>query len=237
MRTIKMLLLSLVILLFSQCGDGNDKKVGEGEPQVKIPKATQTTKPAQNKPQINPEMSGGAKPGFQNKLERGRKRRETIQDTFDDNGNIIERTDKVFDKFGNVSKKNRYTYKYDGSGNRMEQWYYATTASDNPIMSSVNYAKYDSRGNKIENIFISYGAEGEEIRWAKDIFMYNSDDRMIQDDLYGKNGIIQSTVIYNIEDGMLVSENFINYDENGKPLGKKTISYDETGRIISSVDE
>ena len=242
MRTFRVLFFSAVILLFSQCGGNDpDKKETKDQPEVKIPKTTQTTQAAPQKqqpaPQVTPRMEGDAKPGFQNKFERGAKRRETIEDKFDDFGNLIERKDKMFDKFGNVSKKNRYTYKYDESGNRTEQWYYATTANDEPIMSSVNYSKYDDDGLKTENIFISYGPEGEEIRWAKDIFEYNSDGRLIRDDLYGKNGIIVSTVIYNIVDGMLVSENFIDYDANGDPIGKKTITYDETGRVISSVDE
>jgi len=239
MRTIKVLLLSSVILLFSQCGgDDNKSKAKDEQPQVKIPKTNTVSKkePAATT-EFKPQMDGDAKPGFQNKIERGRKRRETIKDKFDNQGNIIERTDQVFDKFGNISKKNRYTYQYDESGNRIEQWYYAANASDEPIMSSVNYAKYDGKGNKIENIFISYGGDDKEIRWAKDIFTYNSDGRVVRDDLYGKNGIIMSTVIYNIVDGLLVSENFIDYDANGNPIGKKTITYDETGRVISAVDE
>jgi hydroxymethylpyrimidine pyrophosphatase-like HAD family hydrolase len=188
-------------------------------------------------PKADPNLGRKAKPGFTTKFERGAKRRETIRDKFDDNGNMIERTDKMFNKYGEVMKKNRYTYKYDDAGRRIEQWYYATEDNGAPIMSNVNYLKYNEKGWKIENLFISYGAEGEELRWVRNEFSYNNDGRIIEDVTFDKEGIRQFKVNYNIVDGFLVSENFTYYDENGEPITKKTISYDEVGTVIGEKEE
>lgn len=236
MRFNTLLIFVLTAIFIGSCaGDNSKDSDKEKKPLVKIPPKTENTKPAA--PQADPNLDKKAKPGFATKFERGAKRRETIQDKFDDNGNMIERTDKMFDKFGEVMKKNRYTYKYDDAGRRIEQWYYATTDNDEPIMSNVNYLKYNEKGWKIENTFISYDADGNEIRWARNEFSYNNDGRIIQDITFNKEGLKQLKVNYNIVDGMLVSENFTDYDENGEPITKKTISYNETGKVIGEKEE
>jgi hypothetical protein len=235
MKLFKVLIMLMIAVVFVGCGCNRNKNQ-ETNQQSEVKKPTPSANPA-NAGAANPKMKTDAKPGFTNKFERGDKRRESIVDKFDDRGNLIERTDSNFDKNGNVSKKNRYTYKYDQNDLRIEQWYYATTPSDEPIMSNVNYIKYNNKGQKIENIFISYDANGNEITWAKNLFKNDSENHIIEDENYGKNGIIKSKVVYNYEKGMLVSEFFFDYDANGKPTNKKTMTYNETGKVLSSKDE
>jgi hypothetical protein len=232
-KIIAVLLIASMVIGCS--GESDKKKEEQKKPMIKLPeKPKAKTAPAT---MSAPDLGKKAKPGFKTKFERGQKRRETIKDKFDDSGNLIERTDKMFNKFGEVVKKNRYTYKYDDAGRRIEQWYYATTDNGEPIMSNVNYIKYNDKGWKIENIFISYDAEGKETRWVKNEFKHNSDGRIIEDITYDKQGHKQLKVNYNIVNDMLVSENFTKYDENGEPVTKTTISYDKTGTVIDTKEE
>ncbi len=236
MRFNTLLILILMAIIVGGCAeDGSKDTDKQQKPLVKPPAKTNTKKPVAQAP--NPNLGKKAKSGFSTKFERGQKRRETIQDKFDDNGNMIERTDKMFNEYGEVMKKNRYTYKYDDAGRRIEQWYYAVTDNDEPIMSYVNYLKYNQKGWKIENIYISYDEDGNEIRWAKNDFKFNNDGRIIEDITSNKDGLKQLKVNYNIVDDQLVSENFTDYDENGKPLTKKTLSYNEFGTVIGSDEE
>jgi len=236
MRFNTVLIFSIIAFLIVSCASNNPDDSGkEQKPLVKVPPKTANTKPAV--PQVDPNLGKKAKSGFSTKIERGQKRRETIKDKFDDNGNMIERTDVMFNKYGEVMKKNRYTYKYDNAGRRLEQWYYATEDNGDPIMSNVNYLKYNENGWKIENIFISYDADGNEVRWAKNEFAYNNDGRIIQDISLDKQGIKLLKVNYNIVDGMLVSENFTYYNDKGEALTKKTISYNEVGTVIGEKEE
>ncbi|MFP4471004.1 MAG: hypothetical protein ACLFPE_09980 [Bacteroidales bacterium] len=234
MKKFRLLAFVLITGLLAGCA-GESENSAKEEPQVKVPQTTSTTtkKPATPQPQLDRD----AKPGYASKLERGQKRRESIEDTYDAQGNLIERRDKMFDKYGNVSKKNRYTYKYDDAGRRIEQWYFANTANDEPIMSSVNYITYDDKGRKVENIFISYDAYDNEVRWAKNEYKHNSQGRVTEDITLNKQGIPLSKTIYNYEDGMLVSENFVKYDEQGNPTGKQTLKYNEYGKVIETIKE
>lgn len=236
MRFNTLLVFVLIAFFLGSCaGDNSKDSEKEQKPLIKIPPKTENTKPTS--PQTDPNLGKKAKPGFATKFERGAKRRETIEDKFDDNGNMIERTDKMFNKYGEVMKKNRYTYKYDEAGRRIEQWYYATEENGNPIMSNVNHLKYNEKGWKVENTFISYDADGNEVRWARNEFGYNNDGRIIQDITYNKEGIKQLKVNYNIIDGMLVSEYFTHYDDLGEPITKKTLEYNETGKVIGENEE
>jgi len=236
MRFNTLLVFVLIGLFIGACSsDQSSDSTQEKKPLVKAPPKTENTKKTVSTP--DPNLGKKAKPGFATKFERGAKRRETIRDKFDDNGNMIERTDKMFNKFGEVMKRNRYTYKYDDAGRRIEQWYYATKDNGDPIMSNVNYLKYNDKGWKIENIFISYDADGNEARWARNEFAYNNNGRIIEDITFDKEGRKLLKVNYNIVDGFLVSENFTYYDDNGEPTTKKTISYDEVGTVIGEKEE
>ncbi len=235
MKILRLIFIALLSVMLVQCSCSGEKKNQEKDkPQVKIPEKTASTT---SQPVQGPKMEDDAKPGFQNMYERGNKRRESIKDKFDDNGNLIERTDEMYDKDGNIRKKNRYTYKYNDAGNRIEQWYYASDPNDAPLFSQVNYLKYNNKGLQTENVFISYDEKGNETRWAKNIYTYNSDGRVLEDKLIEKNDVVKSRILYTYKNGMLVQEVFLDFDNAGKQLNKKTIKYNEKGTVISALDE
>jgi hypothetical protein len=237
MKILRLIVIALLSVLLVECSCSNNKKNEKkikDQPQVKIPEKTTATP---GKPVQGPKMEDDAKPGFQNMYERGNKRRESIKDKFDDKGNLIERTDEMYDKDGNVRKKNRYTYKYNDAGNRIEQWYYASDPNDAPLFSQVNYMKYNDKGMQTENVFISYDENGIENRWAKNIYTYNNESRVMEDKLIEKNGVVKSRILYTYDKGFLVQEIFLDYDDSGNQLNKKTIKYNEKGTVISAVDE
>ena len=234
MKILRLFAIALLSFTLVECSCSGEKKKEKEEPQVKIPEKTTATA---NQPVSGPKMKDDAKPGFQNMYERGNKRRESIKDKFDDKGNLIERTDEMYDKEGNVKKKNRYTYKYNDAGNRIEQCYYANDPNDAPLFSQVNYLTYNNKGLQIENLFLSYDAQGNETRWAKNIYFYNSEGRVLEDKLLNKDGFIKSRILYTYQNGLLVQEIFLDFDEKGNQLNKKTIKYNEKGTVISAVDE
>jgi len=235
MKILRFLAIALLSTALVECSCSGEKKNQEKDkPEIKVPEKTVATPGA---PVQGPKMEDDAKPGFQNMYERGNKRRESIKDKFDDNGNLIERTDEMYDKDGNVKKKNRYTYKYNDAGNRTEQWYYASDPNDAPLFSQVNYLTYNKKGLQTENVFISYGPNGDETRWAKNIYTYNSDGRVLEDKLINKDGTIKSRILYTYQNGNLVQEIFLDFDDSGKQLNKKTIKYNDKGTVISAVDE
>lgn len=230
MKAIKKITLIAFVFLLVQCSN-SDKKDSEKKQENQTVTKTEITQQEKKEPDV--QIKTDAKPGFATKHERGRKRRESIKDKFDDFGNLIERTDNMYDKFGNIKRKNKYTYKYDDSGNRIEQWFYAIAPNGAPIMSNVNHAKYNRKGFKTENIFISYDKNGKEANWAKNVYVYNKDNRVIEDTRINKDGYKVSGVKYIIEDDLLKREEFLKYNPDGSISETKTIIYDEQGNIIN----
>ncbi len=232
MRWISLLIIVLTVFLLANCSGNREDKSASAESQVQSPEQTANQQSAKQNPVMASET-----PGFSNKFERGKKRRESIVDKFDDQGNLIERTENVYDQNGNVQRKHRYTYRYDDRGQRVEQWFYQSTPDDRPIQSSVNHTKYNNKGWKTENIYIGYDAQGNEINWAKNVYKHNSAGQVTEDVTSNKSGFPVFKVNYNYEDGVLVSENFVYYDGKGGVTEKKTLKYDPYGTVIETINE
>lgn len=232
MRLISFLLILLPVLLLTNCTGNKEKAESPSEAQVKVPP------PAKHQDNIkqNPMVTNEA-PGYATKFDRGKKRRESIVDKYDDLGNLVERTENVYDQMGNVKRKHRYTYKYNNLGHRIEQWFYQYHPDDSPMASSVNYTTYNDKGWKTENVFISYDANGNEVNWAKNVYKHNAAGLVTQDVTSSKRGIPVFMVNYIYEDGVLVGEKFVYYDDDGGVTEKKTLKYDQSGNIIETINE
>ncbi|HRW96407.1 MAG TPA: hypothetical protein P5104_02660 [Bacteroidales bacterium] len=225
MRKVKILLLIVPVVIFMSCAGKKDKSDNEGKPQVEIPAG-------------NPQGTGQGiintekKPGFSNKFERGKKKRESIRDKFDQFGNLIERTENDYDQYGNVSHKNRYTYRYDDRQRLVEQWFYQYTPDDRPVYSNVNYIKYNDRDLKIENVFIGYDQNGNEINYAKNVYKHDALDNVIEDVTYNKDGMATYRINYTWKNKILMGETFVYYDEDGNVKETKSLQYNEQGKVI-----
>ena len=220
------------LLLVAGCKSKNQTSESSNESQVILSEQ----KPG-NTQQKTGKIKTDSKPGFSNKYDRGQKKRESIVDKFDPFGNLIERTENDYDKNGFVKFKKRYTYRYDEKQRRIEQWFYQYTPDDRPVFSHVNYIKYDNMDNKIENIFIGYDGQGNESNWAKNLYKNNADGKVTEDVTYNKQGFPVYKINYNYENGMLISENSVNYDGKGGIINKQTLFYDEYGTVIKTLDE
>lgn len=225
--------LMVFILIFITACAGNEKKSEkDSQPEASVePGQPKGEQPAQNT------MRTDSRPGYDNKFDRGQKKRESIVDKYDNFGNLVERTENDYDKQGNIRFKNRYTYRYDERQRRVEQWFYQNTPDDRPVFSNVNHMKYDEKDQKTENIFIGYDAAGNETNWAKNVYKYNNEGRVTEDVTYNKEGFPLFKVNYNFEKGLLVSENFVYYDGKGNITEKKTLKYDEYGTVIQTLDK
>jgi hypothetical protein len=232
MKVLKILLLVMPLTLLVYCSGNKDKSGNSDQPQVQVQQQKETDG---STPQDAMRKEG--QPGFDNKFDRGKKKRESIVDKFDQFGNMIERTENDYDNYGNVKHKNRYTYKYDQLQRRVEQRFYQYTPDDRPMMSNVNFLKYNNRDLQTENIFIGYDANGAEVNWAKNEYKHNADGQVIQDITYNKQGFPVFEANYNWENGLLKSENFVYYDGKGGVVEKKTLKYNETGTVIETINE
>lgn len=159
------------------------------------------------------------------------KRRESVKLVKDSKGQITERTDDNFDKDGNVSMHNRYTYKYDDAGNMTEQRFYSNTPEGVQTANTVNFTKYENK-LKTENLFISYDAQGKEISRQKNTFKYNQNGQCIEDISYGANNNPILKVEYIYKNGNLTGERYTHYNPDGSIQKKEAYDYDDRGKLI-----
>ncbi len=232
MKVIRILLLIMPLILLVYCSGNKDKTGNSDQPQVQVQQ-----KPGDGESAQQDAMRKEGQPGFDNKFDRGKKKRESIVDKFDQFGNLIERTENDYDNYGNVSRKNRYVYKYDERQRRTEQHFYQYAPDDKPLMSNINFLKYNDRDLQTENIFISYDANGAEVNWAKNEYKHNADGQVKQDITYNKQGFPIFEANYNWVNGLLLGEHFVYYDGKGNVIEKKTLKYNEAGGIIETITE
>jgi hypothetical protein len=232
MRLISFLLILLPVVLLTNCTGNKKKAESPTESQVKVPPPSKQQDNIKQNPMVTNEA-----PGYATKFDRGKKRRESIVDKFDDQGNLIERTENIYDQMGNIKRKHRYTYKYNELGHRVEQWFYQYHPDGSPMSSSVNYTTYNNKGWKTENTFIGYDAGGNEVNWAKNVYEHNAEGQVTQDVTSNKAGFPVFKVNYYYEDGELSNESFVYYDGKGNVTDKKSLKYDKSGRIIETNNE
>jgi hypothetical protein len=152
---------------------------------------------------------------------------------FDENQNKIERI--FYDS--SVKPILRWTYKYDGKGNLIEENKIQILSRLDSLMANYNgkntnsnYStktlyKYDDSGNLFEKSI--YKSDGSLV--SKNIYKYDLKGKLVEDDTYNSNGSLHCT-------------NTFKYDDNGnksedKSVGKfffqkHTIKYDQYGNQI-----
>ncbi len=213
-----LLLLISVFFVLSSCSNQNRQENETAE---------RTTQPSG---QITPDATGDTK------IDPNRLRRESVRDRHDKHGNLVQRTENLYDRSGNIRHKHRYTYSYNELGQRIEQWFYQYDQADVLLASSVNHTKYNDRGLKSENTFISYDGDGNIQTWAKNQYTYNADGRVTKDLTSNREGLPILEVRYSYENGLLVSEHFVEYDGDGNITVNKTLRYNEHGGIIETIE-
>ena len=225
-------LMLILLMVTAACGGSGQKPKKDTPSELRQPiEQPKKEKPAKRTPRKD------ANPVNDNTLDRGKQKKESIVDKFDNFGNLIERTENDYDKQGNIRFRNRYTYRYDEKQRRVEQWFYQSTPDEKPVFSNVNHMKYDDKDRKTENIFIGYDSTGNEINWVKNVFMHNDDGRVTEDVTFNKEGFPIFKVSYKYDEGLLKSESFVYYDGQGGVTEKKTLKYDEFGTIIQTIEE
>jgi hypothetical protein len=218
MRLIVSLLLISISLLFTSCSNQNRQERDTGE-RAAEPTAGQVTPAAAGEIKIDP----------------NRLRRESVRDTHDQQGNLVQRTENLYDRSGNIRHKHRYTYSYNKLGQRIEQWFYQYAPNGMLLASSVNHTRYNDKGLKSENTFISYDGDGNVQTWAKNQYEYNADGFVTKDLTTNMEGYPILEVRYGYENGLLASEHVKEYDGAGSITNNKTLKYNERGEITETI--
>lgn len=219
MKLLVLLLLISASLLFTSCSNQNRQE------QDTVERAAQPSVR-----QVEPDAASGAK------IDPNRLRRESVRDTHDEHGNLVQRTENLYDHSGNIRHKHRYTYSYNKLGQRIEQWFYQYAPNGMLLASSVNHTKYNDLGLRSENIFISYDGDGNIQTWAKNQYEYNDDGLVTKDLTSNQDGFPILEVRYQYENGLLVNEHFVEYDGAGNITLNKTLKYNERGGIIETIE-
>jgi len=144
--------------------------------------------------------------------------RDKIQYTYDNNGNLTEKT--TIDSYDEVEAKE--VFEYEGTNLiKKESFEY------DDLVSKDTFA-YDPDGNVVE-----------ESSWTEE-------DSNRRSNTYDKNGHIEKVLFYNKKDE-LVAKTTYRYNEEGKIIGvaeetpygnsKTTISYDEKGNAIEQIEK
>lgn len=213
-----LLLLISISLLFTSCS--NQKR----------PEGDSTDKADQANVNVRTDASGDTQ------IDSNRLRRESVRDTHDKQGNLVQRTENLYNRSGNIRRKHRYTYSYNELGQRIEQWFYQYDPNGMLLASSVNHTRYNDQGLKGENTFISYDGDGNVQTWAKNKYEYNADGLVTKDLTTSMEGLPLLEVRYGYENGLLVSEHFVEYDYAGNITLNKTLKYNEHGGIIETIE-
>ena len=136
---------------------------------------------------------------------------------------------ELVDKFGEIEKgslSDKYTYKYDVKGNKIEKNYY--NAYNGTLWKKYTY-KYDEKGNEIEDNH--YNGDGSLL--SKHTCKYDEKGRMIEENSYNADGSLYSkyTSKYD-EKGNKIEYN--EYNADGSLESKRTYKYefDATGNWI-----
>jgi len=218
-------LLAAIIIVFTQCGGPDGDGSGTSDKQKNVENGDGSTS--------GDDVDDG-KIKELNKYERGDLTRESRQDIFDDQGNRIERTETVFDKYGEPLFKRKYAYKYDKKGNQIYQDYTEISIEGKLRTHSENHKKFDKLGQIIEMVSIVYDENKVETSWLRNTYKYNSYGRMTEEIQHGKNGNPRIKSEKFFEGEALVKESYTYYNPDGTVKEVKTLEFNKDGGVVKS---
>lgn len=150
---------------------------------------------------------------------------------YDDRGNITERHAFSYRKAdGSIRSRDSYYYTYDDSNNIVKEIKESYDPDGSLKFKNVNYSQYDKRNLKIDLVFESYDENDVMQRTAHHSFAYNENGHKTEDVGYRNDGSVKSRIILNPnETGLLMSEEYLYYDEEGTITDHKKYYYTEFG--------
>ena len=157
--------------------------------------------------------------------------REKPEVVHDDNGNIIERHAISYRKSDNsVRSKDSYFYEYDENNNLIRETKESYAPSGELKFKNVNVFTYNDLNQKIEQNFYSYDANDVLQRKARNTFKYNQRGHKIEDISFYDDGSVKARIILEPdENGVLLSEEYINYSHDESETDHKKYYYNEFG--------
>lgn len=150
---------------------------------------------------------------------------------YDDRGNVIERHGKSYRKTdGSIRSNDSYYYTYDDSNNVVTEIKESYNVDGSRKFKNINYYQYDERNLKIDLVFESYDEDDQLLRTAHHSYKYNERGDKVEDIGYATDGSVISRIIMNPDEtGLLLSEEYLYYDETGEITDHKKYFYTEYG--------
>lgn len=156
--------------------------------------------------------------------------RKEPQLIYDTKGNITERHSISYRSDNTVRSQDDYYYKYDEKNNLIEE----TKESYNPqgelLYKNVNYFTYNEANQKTEQKFISFNKDNQVQQQAKNTFRYDAKGQVVEEKSYYQDGRVKSIIkTERTDDGGPKSEEYINFDKEGKKTSHKKFHYSKSG--------
>jgi hypothetical protein len=155
----------------------------------------------------------------------------------DDRGNIIERYNNSYRKTdGSIRSRDSYYYTYDDNNNVIKEIKESRGEDGSFKFKNVNHYQYDDRNLMIDLVFESYDENDVLLRTSHHSFSYNENGHKTEDVGYDNDGDVISRIIMEPDEtGLLLSEEYIYYDEDGVITDHKKYYYTAYG-LEKSVD-
>ncbi|MBN3034442.1 MAG: hypothetical protein JW861_02585 [Bacteroidales bacterium] len=157
--------------------------------------------------------------------------KEQPQLVYDSLGRIIERHSASYRRgYQTLRSREKYFYTYDDRNNVVKEIKESFKPTGDLLFRNVNFYSYNEKNQKTEQRFESYGPDNELVRKSRNTFSYNERGQMVEDLGYYDNGVVKSRIIFEPnEKNEMLSETYIEYDENGEKTSHKKYIYSKYG--------
>lgn len=163
----------------------------------------------------NKDFSGVSSPGNQ------------IVDGYDSIGNLISRTIRMLSENGSVMRIVVNTFRYDSANRKIYERIDEYNSSDSLVGSVVHSYTYNDLNQRTEHVTIWLDGNGKETGKIKVLTYYNVSGKPEEEITLDQFDRPVSKSRYVYENGLMVQEHLILFDENGSVKEEKLIHYEE----------
>ena len=156
--------------------------------------------------------------------------RQEPQLVYDAKGNITERHSISYRSDNSIRSKDDYYYKYDENNNLIEETKASFDPQDELLYKNVNYFTYNNKNQKTEQKFISYNKDNQVQQQARNTFRYDDSGNVVEEQTFYPDGSVKSIIkTERTGDGGPKSEEYINFEKDGKKISHKEFHYSKSG--------
>jgi hypothetical protein len=164
-------------------------------------------------------------------IESTPQKREKPKLVHDEKGNVIERHSLSYRQSdGSIRSTDSYYYQYDERNNVIKEVKESYDPNGTLNYKNINYYKYNENNLQTEIRFESYTTDNVLERKERHAFRYNKSGQKIEDIGYYESDAIKSKIILEYDpSGILISEEYLDYNEDGSKTSHKKYYYSHSG--------